>query len=83
MARYRNMSKGWKITALVGIAVLLAISVICIVAGVKSAQEDIGFFEALGQVFGAAGETAGEVVDDALDNAGEVGDAVEASLNLI
>ena len=45
--------KGWKIFLIVVVAILVTASIILgILAGVKSGQEDIGFFEALGQLLG-------------------------------
>ena len=84
MARFSGISKGWRITAIVGIALLLVVGIICTIAGIKSAQEDIGFFDALGQIFGITAETAGEVIENGGETAGEVvEDAVETVASII
>ena len=80
MARFRDMSNGWRIATIVLIVILAVVATICVVAGVKAAQEDIGFFEALSDLFGVAGKTAQDAVENAGDTAGEVGDAVTAAL---
>lgn len=83
MARFSGVSKGWRITAIIGIVLLLVVGVVCTIAGIKSAQEDIGFFEALGEMFGVVGETAGEVIENGGDTAGEVVDGAETLARMI
>ena len=79
---WKSMATKWKVTAIVLGLIVLAVGIICLIAGIKAGQEEIGFFDALGQVFGAAGETAGEVVTD--PEAGEViEDAIETTSALI
>lgn len=75
MARLKemSMSKGG-IATIVILCVLLAVIVaFCIMAGIKAGQEEIGFFEAFGQLFGAGGTTPEPDVDS-----GVIEDAVEA-----
>ena len=83
MARFSGVSKGWRITAVVLFILFAVVTTICIVAGVKAGTENIGFFDALGQIFGATGEAAGEVVEDVVDNAGEVVDGAETLARMI
>lgn len=57
------MSKtAWKAIGIVALIVLLAVTIVCIVAGVKAGNEDIGFFDALGQLFGI-GTAEPEVIE--------------------
>lgn len=65
MARFSNNSTGWKIIGVVGILLFLAVAGVCIAAGVIAGQESIGFFEALGRVFGVAAKTGGEIIEEA------------------
>ena len=84
MARFSGVSKGWKITGIVGIVLLLVVVGICIAAAVIAGQESIGFFEALGRVFGVVAETGGEIIENGGENAGEVVDgATEVLASII
>lgn len=67
MARYHGMSTGLKVTMIIMMIVLVVIATICVVAGVKAGQESIGFFEALGNLFGVTAEKAPEVVEEATE----------------
>ena len=52
MSRFYGVPKGWKIAAIVLLGILIAsIVAIAIFAGVKSVHEDIGYFEALKNLF--------------------------------
>ena len=82
MAFWKGMATKWKVIAIILGLAILAVGVICLIAGIKAGQEEIGFFDALGQLFGATGEVVEDVVTD--PEAGEVvEDAVEAAINLI
>lgn len=67
MAKYHGMSTGLKVTIFIMTILLVAIATICIVAGVKAGEESIGFFEALGNLFGVTAEKAPEVVEEATE----------------
>lgn len=73
---WRNMATKWKVVSIVLALVVLAVGVICLIAGIKSATDDISFIDALGQMFGAAAETTpevlpegGEIVEEAIETA--------------
>lgn len=83
MARFNGVSKGWRITAIIGIVLLLAVIGICIASAVIAGQEGIGFFEALGRVFGVVAETGGEVIEEGGDTAGEIVDGAETLARMI
>ncbi len=54
--------KGWKIFGIIMILLLVAVAIVCIVAGVKSGNEDISFLDALRQLFGI-GTAEPEVIE--------------------
>lgn len=79
---WKNMAGKWKVVSIVLALIVLAVGIICLIAGIKSGQEGISFIDALGQMFGAAGEVVEEVVTD--PEAGEVvEDAVETASALL
>ena len=61
---FKNLATKWKVVALIAIAIVIAVGVVCAIAGIKSATDDISFLDALGQMFGGAKEIAEEVVPD-------------------
>ena len=71
--------KNLKILSLVLGAVVLVVGVICLVAGIKAGTEEIGFFDALGQIFGAGGE----IVEDVVENGDVIEDVVETAASII
>lgn len=77
MALIREKSKGSIATIVILCVILAVIATFCIIAAVKAGQQDIGFFEALGQLFGAGGTTPEPDVDS-----GVIEDAVEAMLKI-
>ena len=82
VAFFKGLATKWKVVAFVAIGLLVAIGVTCLIAGIKSGVEEIGFFDALGQLFGASGEVIEDVVTD--PEAGEaIEGGVEACINLL
>ena len=78
MALIREKSKGSIATIVILSVILAVIATFCIIAGIKAGQQDIGFFEALGQLFGVGGGTTPEPDVDS----GVIEDAVEAMLKI-
>ena len=76
---WRNLAQKWKITAIVLGAIVLAVGITCLVAGIKAGNEEITFFESLAQLFGSTGE----VVEDVIENGDIVEDVVETAASII
>ena len=64
MSRFYGVSRGWRIIAILLAVVVIAIGVIALIAGIKSAQDNIGFFDALGKMFTFSKETSESVAEN-------------------